>query len=208
MLTLALLSPHGMNTTYDWGMLRCVGGFAAGVLSFALWQGWVRHLTTTKALGTVLELATLLVVVAFVALLGRHALAVFAPVVFALSVLVFAMEAGPVSALLRLRPFLLLGTLFYSIYLVHLFVETRLLNVASLLQSKTGLTLYGTGLHEDVEVKLLGATPLQGDLWCIGMIAIVLAVSWVSFRLIEVPGRDWFRTLAGRLPARAKVKCA
>ena len=208
MLTLALLSPHGMNTTYDFGMLRCIGGFAAGVLCFALWQGWLRHVTTTKLLGTVLELATLLMVVVFVALLGRHASAVLAPLVFAAGVMVFAMEGGLVSALLRLKPFLLLGTLSYSIYLVHLFIESRLLNVASLLQSKTGITLYGTGLHEGVEVKLLGATPWQGDLWCVVMIAIVLVVSWVSYRLIEVPGRDLFRALAGRLPARAKVKCA
>lgn len=196
MLILLSVSPQGMNTTYDFGMLRCVAGFGAGVIAHALWLRWGRHLTVTQNLGTALELITLAVIVIFVARLGRSDMAVLAPVVFAISVLVFAAESGRISALLRLKPFLLLGTLSYSIYLVHLFIETRLLNVASLVQSKTGFMLYGKGLHEGVEVKLLGVTPLQGDLWCVAMLAIVLAVSWVSYRLIEVPGRDWFRALA------------
>ena len=200
MLILALGSPHGMNSTYDFGMLRCVGGFGAGVIAHELWQRWCCRLTVSQAQGTALELGTLTLVVVFVALLGRSPVSFFAPVVFAISVLVFAAEAGRVSTLLRLKPFLLLGTLSYSIYLVHLFIETRMLNVASLLQSKFGLVLYGTGLHEGDEVRLLGVTPLQGDLWSAAMVVIVLAVSWVSYRLIEVPGRDWFRALAQPRP--------
>ena len=92
----------------------------------------------------------------------------------------------------------MLGTLSYSIYMVHLFVATRLLNVAQLMQSKLHYNLLSTGVHEGVDVKLLGLTPLQGDLWSIAMLVIVVGVSYASYHLVEVPGRNWFRKLALR----------
>ena len=53
-------------------------------------------------------------------------------------------------------------------------------------------------MREGAEVKLLGLTPLQGDLWAIAMLVIVVGVSFVSYHLVEVPGRNWFRKLARR----------
>ena len=83
------------------------------------------------------------VIVLFVSLAGDSDLGIAAPLVFALALFLFAHEGGWVSALLR-TPFMLrLGALSYSIYMVHIFVQSRLINVAGLVERKLGLGLIG-----------------------------------------------------------------
>ena len=60
------------------------------------------------------------------------AMAYAAPVVFAFAILVFGHEAGWLSRMLRHRFLLLLGTLSYSIYMIHMFVDIRFVNIARL----------------------------------------------------------------------------
>lgn len=195
---LSFVSPHGMNTTYDYGMIRCIVGFSAGVLSHWMWQNRLTKIRIERRVASVIELVTLGVATAFITYLGLSTYAVLAPLIFAVAVLVFAKEAGFISQILHHSFFQMLGTLSYSIYMVHLFVATRLLNVAQLMQSKLHYNLLSTGVHEGVDVKLLGLTPLQGDLWSIAMLVIVVGVSYASYHLVEVPGRNWFRKLALR----------
>lgn len=193
---LALASPHGMNTTYDFGLIRCIVGFSVGVLSYSIWHRWLVAVHLERAIASIVELLVLVAAISFVSLVGLSVYAVLAPLFFATAVLVFAKEAGIVSQILHHRFFQLIGTLSYSIYMVHLFVATRLINIAQLIQSKLNYNILSVGSHEGVEVKLLGLTPLQGDLWSIVMLVIVVGVSYVSYHLIEVPGRNWFRKLA------------
>lgn len=195
---LLFASPHGMNTTYDFGMVRCVVGFSAGVLSHWIWQKYLAKIQMDRAFASFIEFTVLVIAIAFISYLGLSSFALLAPLVFAAAVLVFAKEAGILSQILHHRFFQLLGTLSYSIYMVHLFVATRLLNIAQLLQSKLHINLLSTGMREGAEMKLLGLTPLQGDLWAIAMLVIVVGVSFVSYHLVEVPGRNWFRKLARR----------
>jgi peptidoglycan/LPS O-acetylase OafA/YrhL len=195
---LASASPHGMNTTYDFGMIRCVVGFSAGVLSHWIWQNWFAKVQIDGILASLVEFAILSVVIVFINYFGLSPYGLLAPLIFAVAVLVFAKEAGIISRILHRKFFQLLGTLSYSIYMVHLFAATRLLNLAQLMQSKLHYNLLSTAVHDGVEVKVLGLTPLQGDLWSIAMLVIVVGVSYVSYHLIEVPGRNWFRKLALR----------
>ena len=195
---LAFASPHGMNTTYDFGMIRCIVGFSAGVLSHWIWRNWLAKIYFEKIVASVVEFAILVGAIAFITYFGLSTYALLAPLIFSVAVLVFAKEAGVISQILQHRFLQLLGTLSYSIYMVHLFVATRLLNVAQLIQAKLHYNLLSTGIHKGVEVKLLGLTPLQGDLWSIAMLVIVVGVSYFSYHFIEVPGRNWFRKLALR----------
>jgi peptidoglycan/LPS O-acetylase OafA/YrhL len=122
------------------------------------------------------------------------------PFVFALLVWVFARERGMVSRLLRLRPFILVGTLSYSIYMIHLFIQLRLLNMARLLDIVAGESFvrqvgrtdrYGDGID-------LGSL-FAGDLLIAVMVAVTIAASYMTYRLIEQPGQRLFRHLADRL---------
>lgn len=191
-------SPHGMNTTYDFGMIRCIVGFSTGVVSHWVWQNWLAKVRIERMLASIAEFTVLVAAAAFITLFGLSTFALLSPLIFAAVVLVFAKEAGVISLILHHRLFQLLGTLSYSVYMVHLFVATRLLNIAQLIQAKLHYNLLSTGMHEGVEVKLLGLTPLQGNLWSIAMLVIVVGVSYVSYHLVEVPGRNWFRKLALR----------
>jgi peptidoglycan/LPS O-acetylase OafA/YrhL len=198
---LLVFSEHGMNTTFDFGLIRCVAGFAAGTLAFHIWAGHFSKHLPTKRLGGVLELLTIAAVIAFVTAADQGTLSVLAPIVFAAAVLVFAAESGPVSSFLRKRLFILLGTLSYSIYMVHLFIETQLLNFGKLLQSRLGLEVLSVGQHEGQSVKLLGRTPWEGDLWTALLVVLVIGVSYLTYRFIEVPAREWFRKMAsGKKP--------
>ncbi|MDE2447039.1 MAG: acyltransferase [Alphaproteobacteria bacterium] len=187
-------SPHGMNTTYDYGMLRCMAGFAAGVLTFKVWQR-VGHITVPAQFGLVVEAVTVLGVFMFVALAGQGPVSLLAPLVFSGVVLVFAKESSLISAALKTRPLIALGTLSYSIYMVHMFIAVQLLNIAKLVQTMAGVTLLSRFSREGAVVEMLGQKPLQGDVWTIAFIVIVIGVSALTYRLIEVPSRDWFRRL-------------
>ena len=45
------LSHTGMDTTYDWGLIRCVFGFALGVACFRIYQAWPSSFERLRANG-------------------------------------------------------------------------------------------------------------------------------------------------------------
>jgi len=175
-----------MDTTYDYGIIRCVFGFSAGVLV------WNLQRTGSLRSGTVLELLSVALIIVFVWAAGTTALSIGAPFVFAVAVLVFAAEAGAVSGMLRKRVLLMLGALSYSIYMVHVGVAELLGSAANLLRKTAIIDLFsGT---------TLGREPWEGDVAVLVYFALVLCVSAITYRTIEVPGRAWFRRLAGSRP--------
>jgi peptidoglycan/LPS O-acetylase OafA/YrhL len=105
--------------TYDYSLIRCIYGFALGVLTLSVFQ---RH----RVGGTALEVAAVILMGVFVAVNGKEASSLAAPLVFAVLVYVFASEDGVLSIALKQRPFLLLGTLSYSIYMLHAMIAPRI----------------------------------------------------------------------------------
>jgi len=71
--------------------------------------------------GSAPEWCAIGLIFAFGQLSGTTLLSVAAPFVFGLAVMVFAFEEE-VSAILKLRPLVFLGTISYSIYMTHFFV--------------------------------------------------------------------------------------
>lgn len=205
-LVLWQASAQGMASASGTGFLRAIYGFSIGALLYVVSfrSMLLQHAAPASRAGslrwTVIELSVtaLAVVVAW----KTHAtpLSYGLPFVFALLVWVFARERGMVSRLLRLRPFIFIGTLSYSIYMIHLFIQLRLLNVARLVDIIAGMSLvrqvgrtdrYGDGID-------LGSL-FAGDLLIVAMVAVTIAASYVTYRLIEQPGQRLFRRLAGRL---------
>jgi peptidoglycan/LPS O-acetylase OafA/YrhL len=168
-------------------LLRGVYGFAAGSLAWTLF----RRLGPRRAPGTPAELAAIAALLLFVAGAGGGALSVLAPFVFAAVVLVFAFEAGAASRLLACRPLVWIGTVSYSIYMVHYFVAARMVDVVAAAQS-LGVPLRG----------YLGVERWAGDLAMLLYLAAVIALGGLSYRLIEAPSRAWFRQLAAHAAPR------
>jgi peptidoglycan/LPS O-acetylase OafA/YrhL len=172
-----------MYTTFDWGFLRCILGFSLGVLM------WHAHRALRLRSGTALELATVGLIVVFVWRCGANGFSLAAPAVFALAVLVFAVEAGAVSRLLRAPAWLWLGARSYSIYMVHSLVSWLLVDCLKLLR------LGGIDL---ISGSRIGRQLWEGNAVYLVYLVLVVGLASVTYSAIEVPSRAWFRRLATR----------
>lgn len=199
-LFLLSVTSTGMDVTYDWGLVRCVFGFALGVACARLYRLRGDRPEGRSAAATVLECVALAAVVWFVAWAGKSNWSLLAPFVFAGAVLVFADERGWWSRQLQRPLFKWLGMLSYSIYLTHYLVVVLLpvfFKRALHLDLWTPVTL-----ASGETVELFGRTAVEGTVLFAAVLALTIAFSAFTYRWIETPGRDWSRALARRLGRR------
>lgn len=179
----------GIDTTYqnyfqviNSGLLRGWSSFVLGVLAYRGWlwareQEW-QHLTIALA-----ELIAILCVLAL--FFGRgesmKPMQIFAPLVFAAVVTLFALERGLLARLFASCQWL--GTISYSIYLNHLVV---------LMLVDTGLKGFGMS-HTALTPIYLGG---------------LLVYSMATYRWIELPGKAWVLSLASTGRAKPNDKAA
>lgn len=210
MIVVALVGPiaiagvgdDNMYASYDYGLIRNLYGFALGVFALHVY----RHLRKTRdGLGitaaqvTLVEIATIALVVVFVSLAGGKTVSVLGPYLFAVAVIVFAFGEGGLSRRLKARPFMLAGTLSYSIYMVHSFIISRFNDIAGVLEKTFDWTLLTTVNTATGEARMLGAELWQGDLAYVVVVVVVIGASSLTYRFIEEPSRIWFRRLADKL---------
>ena len=168
--------------TNVWQISRGVAGFGLGVAC----QRW--YLTGLTPRGTLAELAC---VTALGMVLGGWVPVSFelvaADAVFVATVVVFAAERGRISRLLCAAPFVLLGTLSYSIYLTHIPVIGRGIDA---------LRLVGLGrlvaVGEGVQHHIAAPAPFD-SLLGLALLGACIPVAWCTWRWIEVPARAWSR---------------
>jgi peptidoglycan/LPS O-acetylase OafA/YrhL len=146
-----------------------------------------------------LEILITLNVIFFIKRAAWTEYSVFAPILFALAVLVFAAEAGILSRLLRKGPFQLLGALSYSVYMMHYFIEEQIEN-AVIMAAKLKLFAYSATTQAE--------PPLwHGDLWELLMVCLLIPIAYFTYTRIEIPSRNWFRKYAAT-QATAKAQLA
>ncbi len=189
---IAALSEHNMNTHYDWGIIRCIYGFSAGVVSWKIYERWDEKLKKWFS-GSIVEWGVLGLVVVFVSVAGTTLLSIAAPYLFALVVLVFAFEGGTASAMLKLRAPVFLGTISYSIYMTHVFVEKRLLDAAIQVEQRWHISPFTQREIDGKDVAFLGTQLWHGDMAYAVYLAMIIALSYFTYRWIEKPGREWVR---------------
>jgi peptidoglycan/LPS O-acetylase OafA/YrhL len=195
---------NDLDVTFWLGTLRCFGGFFAGVIVNLLWR---RAAPRREALARTLgwcEAPVVILAFAFVALAGGWALSFAAPVVFGCLVFVFAAEAGVVSRAMRTRPFLLLGDLSYSIYMTALLIALVVGRAIVTIARRAGFDIAHTTPVSGETFEVFGfSAPLVNDALAIVYLAIVIVVSYLTWRLIEKPGRRIFNRLADRFAGAA-----
>ena len=203
---LIAFSTRHMDVSFDFGFIRCLYGFSLGAL-----LAWFQHDSIADArqalaggagrfAWTLAELSMVAVIVVFVSVAGTNDAGIAAPVVFALALYLFAHEGGWVSALLRSRPMLLLGSLSYSIYMVHIFVQARMINVGGLIERKLGIDLVGDLVLRGEPATGFGVgSPWIGFAALLAMVTAVIVASWLTWRFVEMPALAWFRRLARRI---------
>jgi peptidoglycan/LPS O-acetylase OafA/YrhL len=191
-ILLAHLSKSGMDTTFDWGYLRCVFGFALGVACCRIYTLVAPFASSPgRATMTAVEIAIVAAVVAFVSAAGTSPMSFMAPFVFAAAVLIFAAEGGVVSRVFHSRVLKWLGMVSYSIYLTHFFIVLILPRVIKRIVGHDLST--AMPLADGQWVMVYGRNDVEGTLLYVLAVGLTLAMSALTYRFVEVPGRDWTR---------------
>lgn len=193
-LILLWATPYGINVAWNFGTIRCFYGFALGVLCWSVWQRHGSAMLARASGWSLVEAATVAAVVGFVIVAGPTQWNLLGPPLFAVAVLVFAREGGLVSRVLATPLPLLLGTLSYSIYMIHTLVQARMDDVLKLVGGRIGVPLTTPSINAaGTRETLVGADPVQGAVLTLVMLALVVAASWLTYRFVEVPGQRWSR---------------
>jgi len=178
-ILITTLSARNMGTDYDWGIIRCIYGFAAGAITWNIYRNWNGELRKWLS-GSIVEWGALGLVVVFVSAAGATLLSIAAPYIFALVVLVFAFEAGSASAILRLRPLVFLGTISYSIYMTHLFIAKRMFDAGYQLDKRWHINPFTYREIDGGNVELLKRLGAELKFTVHGMAAVALDGKAVS----------------------------
>ena len=192
-LVIVLFSPRYMDASYDFGYFRCVLGFFVGFLTYRL---YVARKMAPGRFATALEGVAVLLVLTFLWYEGKTNAAILAPLVFALCIYVFAHEAGAVSRVLKLKPFLTLGKWSYSIYMVHAFILIVLLRIVAAIEKVANYRLR-------IEVPPFGKLYYFHDMYLMDAFAClylltVISVASITYRKIEHPALGFFTSAAKR----------
>jgi peptidoglycan/LPS O-acetylase OafA/YrhL len=181
-----LVSTGSLNAKFDYGLLRCLAGFALGVsvATCALRKDVLSSFATCG--DNVVSLVTAVLAMLSVLLIsvakGFGDLAVVP--CFALLVFLLQSDRGIVARLLQTRAVAFLGLISYSIYMVNYPIFMAMSSVGK---------------------RLANLTVWQGDLLFGLTLAVVISCAWASFRWIEAPGRQFGRRLAADEMKRAAL---
>ncbi len=199
--------PGHLDITFAAGTVRCLAGFFAGVVVNIGWRALRPSLPDMRAAMGAMEIPAVLLAGAFIWFAGETLASLAAPLVFGVFVFVFTAESGPVSRLMGGRALRLIGDLSYSIYMTALFIALVSGRVIMAAVRQTGI-----GVNREIRVA--------GDLWDVfsfpwpganDLLALiylggVVLVSWLTWRFVEKPGREWFNALADRMTFDEKAK--
>ncbi len=202
---IALQTIHILPTDRFIDIARCLMGFGVGVLLNALYMCVFKRDLQSKfgfLSFSILELAVTALALGFVVFANQfpsHILTAFA---FAPAVFIFAFDRGLLSRLLSTRLFVLLGTLSYSIYMIHPFIQSRIMLPAGLVfQKLTGIVFIAKNPAYPDAGSVWGNTVLQANIITLFMLFLIMFLSYWTYRLIETPGRDAVKKyLAKRTP--------
>jgi peptidoglycan/LPS O-acetylase OafA/YrhL len=187
-------APDLMNSTWDFGMIRCIAGFFGGVVAYHCYERLQRK---DPLEATLWEVAAVVLVVCFVAFSGdgpdaAHFFSLAAPLVFGAAVIVFAGEHGLLSLMLRSRPFRALGRYSYAIYMIH---QPLLIMLC--------YSVWRAGYHTKI-FDAQDRQPWMGsyNLLLVEFVLGVVVIAAAAHRFIEGPARGSFNRLADGVKTR------
>lgn len=168
----------------DYAVFRCVAGFFAGAAVYGLYlrlplRGGFVWLTS-------LEIGAVTLAAALVALSTDSAAFQCAAIgSFVLLIYVFSNGSGALGRVLGLAPFRLLGRVSFSIYMIHAFVLMLAGVAARRVFDLPQVPLAGRG----APVSFSDHAALIN----LGLLALIVALSWVSWRVVEQGGQRLLR---------------
>lgn len=202
----ALIAPMKIDLVENGGFLRCVYGFFIGVAVFHLRR---RTKDPDAKPFAALEIALALASIVIVSVIERSPWTLAAPVFFGAIVYVYSYEKGLVTKALRRPVFQTLGELSYSIYMVHALIAAWFGYAFMALEKFNGALFRRDLASHFIKGDVLGAYYF-GNVWLMDVVTIVfllavVAASFLTFRFVEAPSRDYFKNLAQRFRRAATL---
>ncbi|WP_316751630.1 acyltransferase [Pedobacter gandavensis] len=175
----AIPVPHNLNTTFDYGYIRGIAGFTAGVLVYLLYE--LR--AVKKAFAS--DMASLIIILGII--ISMHfslndGLTVF---LFAVLVLSFTANTGKIAAFCNRKFLQFLGNISYSVYLMQIFLQEPFSHGAYL----PGTVGIGRG-KQNIDF-------FPGLMYCIGYLILLILISYVTYQFIERPSRKFINRMWG-----------
>lgn len=205
--TLAFIGDTYLERTFSFALVRCMYGFALGVIAHKVYRAHLCNLRWSGVTGTVLELGSVAACGALVSIAGVGPLSLICPILFFVTLLIFTKESGLVSRILSHPLPILLGTLSYSIYMVNLFVGGRFIDVMTVIGRFLGVHTTIIAMEGGFLKKALDLPGIFNELAPFIMLLAVILFAWITYRFIETPFRDWTRRLVQPRDS-ARANCA
>ena len=175
------LVPHNLDVTYDYGWLRGIAGFIAGMVVYIGYKsGIFAKFLKSDFAGFIMFLLMLILMH-----IGANDILIVAA--FASVVWTFSMNKGQIYSFLQNKVFQFLGDISYSIYLMHGFI---MFFVAVPIITAMGNQYRGPG-----SVKLAFG---NGTWICIIYLIAIIIVSTLSYYFVEKPCREKLKQLFAR----------
>ena len=165
-----------INVAYQFGFLRCMFGFVLGMM---LYQGYKESWAKAwLSKGSVLLALTM----GLFASMHFNLTDILTVSFFPFILLSAAYGSESINAFLQSKPLQKLGDWSFSIYLMH---QPLMFTIGAIM-----------GYLNNDKLAVAGPPPpppdvITGWLICFGVLALVLSVSWLTYRFLEVPARHW-----------------
>lgn len=190
------LFQSGYMVAHSLDFFQCVQCFFVGCMVLMLFEN-TRHLFSDKWL-RLLEWSSLALVIIFVSNASCWQIKLFSPLVFGLTVYVFAFERAEVSALLKCRPLQYLGALSYSIYMIHEPILIVCGSALNILQKKLGFNILGAYWSNDFSASFPVWQLEQRhylDVSAALYLVVVVLISGLTYKYIEKRGGSLVKSL-------------
>ena len=169
--------PHNLNTTYDYGYLRGIAGFITGMIVYKLYQ-WF---SPKDIFNNDFFAATIIILVVLALHFAMND--AFCVILFAALVFSFALNNGYLHKCCNNRILQYIGKISYSIYLMQIFLQEPFSKGLRL----PGVVGFGRGKQNIAFGSGLG--------YCLIYLVLLLAISSVTYYIIEQPCRKWINRL-------------
>lgn len=197
-----LTDRRDLNIVYDFGFLRCIGGFFSGIVVYQLYKWFVEKKIRIKINATLLECVAVALPIGTLFFATQNIpLQLTVICLYTLVVFVFSIQSnGLISKLLLTKPMQLIGKYSYSIYMVHALVLDVSSNFFEYVLGFEFINVSGN----DYLVFASGV----GFLINVSLILIVIFISHYTYHWIENPYRRKFRDLSKSVELKTNVQSA
>jgi peptidoglycan/LPS O-acetylase OafA/YrhL len=196
-----------MDSTYDYGIFRCLYGFFCGAITYILTAKIRGKIIAPAWIFSIAEIAILLTCIVFVSNIGMTPSSLISPLIFSIAVTIFSFERGIISLPLTKRPFQFLGDISYTLYISHAFILVLARRIFRVLEKKTHYfsTIPYHFRTENMDLLVLLSRAVSNIL-VVGILVVIVVMCAIVYRWIEIPCRDYFGRIAKRMESADRAK--